>query len=49
MQTLLQDFRYALRQLQKNPGFALTAVISLAFGIDATMEAGLWSFARKRP
>src|SRR6267378_2339529 len=32
---MLKDFRYSFRALRQNPGFALTAIVSIALAIGA--------------
>jgi len=45
MSGLLQDLRYALRQLRKNPGFAVVAILTIAVGIAASTTIFTWIHA----
>ena len=44
METVLQDFKYALRTLSKKPGFAAVTILTLAIGIGA--NAAIFSAVR---
>src|SRR6185436_10173776 len=44
VELILRDIRYGFRGLRRNPGFAATAILSLALGIGAnTALFGLWN------
>src|SRR3974377_646840 len=37
LESMLEDLRFAARQLRKNPGFAVTAILVLAMGMAASV------------